>query len=522
MTSDDIINGDLYKKKKDGLSMKLPLTLLKLNQMKPLKNIHKNRKFERAKTLGNCVVKLAGDQKNSESYKELIKLFLLQNIQTLQELCEKEPRLCTQLKKLSPRETLDFLRALGLRANDHKRIITMLNKLQMNYLASSPAVLKEKKKLLQKIEYESGFMTCYKNSQQKETMQASYARVKDLEGLVNSMFEEFKEKQEELLEINGRHVVLLSGDKGGNAATKSNYMKFAFNIITKDKPQDFSSFAVYAMTTAPDNYENMKSFHSCYYEQIRNIMENKSPLGKDVICILGGDFNHLSMMLGHQGSMSTYPSMFTKVENTHLQQYHKINITIPHNHSNPECNADFRTKDELLEDYMEASANNPSEMRKRGKESHSIIGPPLLPLKFELEEHIAIPALHIVSGGFCYMEKKFITECSNLDQQTPVQQESLENIKLNMDRLQDELNNLFEKQTEYSSNWIDNKDNLDLLETGNINNKEPCDAQVCILKIHENILWIACDNPNHPVTGNSFLVILTKIYIYLHFFEGKD
>ena len=151
MTSDDIINGDLYKKKKDGLSMKLPLTLLKLNQMKPLKNIHKNRKFERAKTLGNCVVKLAGDQKNSESYKELIKLFLLQNIQTLQELCEKEPRLCTQLKKLSPRETLDFLRALGLRANDHKRIITLLNKLQMNYLASSPAVLKEKKSSFRKL-----------------------------------------------------------------------------------------------------------------------------------------------------------------------------------------------------------------------------------------------------------------------------------------------------------------------------------------------------------------------------------
>ena len=498
----DVLEGDLYKQNAIGRTIKLPRTFIKLGDKKPFEDINQTMKEKRTNTLIECYEKISGGKKNSKSYKQLMKFFLLHHIKTLQELCEEEPRLCIELKKLTPKETLDFLRALGLRVRDHKRIITMTNKLQKNFLSSLDAVQKEKKRLLQDFKVDKGFMTCYKNVQQKETMQASYARVLDLTGMIYAILEEFKDRQEELLEIKGKHVVLLSGDKGGNAATKSNYMKFAFNVIKKDKPQDFSTFTVYAMTTAPDNYENMKAFHSCYYQQIKNIMDNKSPLGKDIICIIGGDFNHLSMMLGHQGSMSTYPSMFTLVENQHLQQYHNVHSDIPHNHSNPDCCAGFRTKDGLNECVKEALANNPEEMRKKGKESESIIGPSLFPLKYELEEHVALPALHIVSGGFCYMEKKFFKDCSDIDQSTTEERESLENIKQDVDILKEKINDLYEQQRELSTNWIDNKDNLTLLDSGAVNLKEPCDAQVCILNNHKNVLWIACDNPNHPDTGN--------------------
>ncbi len=102
-------------------------------------------KEKRTNTLIECYEKISGGKKNSKSYKQLMKFFLLHHIKTLQELCEEEPRLCIELKKLTPKETLDFLRALGLRVRDHKRIITMTNKLQKNFLSSLDAVQKEKK-----------------------------------------------------------------------------------------------------------------------------------------------------------------------------------------------------------------------------------------------------------------------------------------------------------------------------------------------------------------------------------------
>ena len=74
-------------------------------------------------------------------------------------------------------------------------------------------------------------MVCFKNIQQNETIQASYSKMKDLLSMIYTQLEEFRGKEDELLKIDGKAVIMLTGDKGGNVQTGGNFMKFAYNIM---------------------------------------------------------------------------------------------------------------------------------------------------------------------------------------------------------------------------------------------------------------------------------------------------
>ncbi len=178
--------------------------------------------------------------------------------------------------------------------------------------------------------------------------------------------------------VNDKFVVTFGGDKGGSMESKANFTKFAFNIIKKENPQDFSSFGVYAMCNFPDFYENISIFHSYYTDQLKSLMSEISPLGKKILCILNGDFAHISAMMGHQGAMSKYPSIFTLTTQDHLQNYHKENPLEPHNNENPNCKFPFQDFSSFQLNYIKASTN--SEKRKTGKQNFNVIGPALFPL----------------------------------------------------------------------------------------------------------------------------------------------
>ena len=41
------------------------------------------------------------------------------------------------------------------------------------------------------------------------------------------------------------------------------------------------------MSNAPDNYENIKAIHQEFYSEIEELMNNTSPCGYQIHCILG-------------------------------------------------------------------------------------------------------------------------------------------------------------------------------------------------------------------------------------------
>ena len=76
----------------------------------------------------------------------------------------------------------------------------------------------------------------------------------------------------------------------------------------------------------------------------------------------GGDFSHMSIMCGHQGAGSTYPSLYTDIELNHLREYHVKHPNIPHNSLNPDCVSKFKTKGDLVENFIQSTSRNPEKM----------------------------------------------------------------------------------------------------------------------------------------------------------------
>ena len=105
--------------------------------------------------------------------------------------------------------------------------------------------------------------------------------------------------QDSIIEIDQKHAVLFTGDGGGFLGGK--YMKWGFVVLMKDNPQGLSHLSLYAMSDAPDNYENMAIVHDVYTEDIKKLQNATSPLDKGIYCLLGGDFNFQYDSMALQG-----------------------------------------------------------------------------------------------------------------------------------------------------------------------------------------------------------------------------
>ena len=241
---------------------------------------------------------MGGRKDDPEAYKEIFTAFLVKNKELALE-AYRDPRLTFQATKLSPKESLDLMISLGWTTRDYRRNISVLNSLGKNYLASTNSMRKVKSDAIEKQPFEKGSRLFFKDTKCDTTVECAYSQVPNIKTMVYSYLEEFRGSEESLVVIDDKYVVLFGGDKGGEM--KSNYTKFAFNIVKKDAPQDYGSFCIYAMYNGPDHYENMVLLHRRYHEQIMELMTEESSLGKKLLCVLNGDFSHCSSMLGHQG-----------------------------------------------------------------------------------------------------------------------------------------------------------------------------------------------------------------------------
>ena len=191
-----------------------------------------------------------------------------------------------------------------------------------------------------------------------------------------------------------------------------------------------------------------------------------------------GDLNHLSAMLGHQGSSSSFPSPWTKVTKEHL-----TNHSGAHNLKN--CEIELRTADELQNNYVENVAKNPDELRKGGKKCGSVIGETLFPLTLGIFTQVVPPFLHIFMGLFKYLEEQFMKEIEAIDKVTvdPKERESLIQSIDNENEKLTTCNNL-------SKEWIELKQISEKFASPTTPSVD-CKSLVCVGK---SCNYIACDS----------------------------
>ena len=208
--------------------------------------------------------------------------------------------------------------------------------------------------------------------------------------MVKNSLDEFQDREDELMTLNDKILVAFGGDKGG--VGDSAYMKWAYFIVTKNKPQDMANFTTYAMTKAPDFHENMRILHQSYTEDLITLQAEMF-LGRRIHTLLVGDLNHISGMIGHQGSSASYPSAFTNVTLEHMA-YHPF----PHNLES--CHVDDRDIATMKIDHALNCVKYPDEARRGGKYFNSIIGDSLFPIENTIIQQVVPSYLRLVTGLF--------------------------------------------------------------------------------------------------------------------------
>ena len=206
------------------------------------------------------------------------------------------------------------------------------------------------------------------------------------------------------------------------------------------------------------------------------------------------------MLLIHsnKGASSSYPSMYSLIDLEHLSNHHKLHPNEAHNLNNPNCVAEIRHFEDMNSELMESLANNPDKMRKEGKKSQSIIGPPIFPLTETSILKTVVPGyLHIVSGIFFKLESEYRRELSRLDQASEEHIVNLEILKDNIINLTQSETDLYKKKASLANEWMDCKDIITAFQSSDTNKNRPCDASTCRLTLTKNISWIECESGKH-------------------------
>ena len=112
--------------------------------------------------------------------------------------------------------------------------------------------------------------------------------------------------------------------------------------------------------------------------------------------VLVGDMEFLSMSLGHQGSAATYPILYDLTTSAHLRTAHLDGS--PHTPATEGCVFAHRSLESMLRDFNSnlMDTRNGRNRRKNGKYHHSMVDPPLVPIRTILD--VAAALLHILLG----------------------------------------------------------------------------------------------------------------------------
>lgn len=299
---------------------------------------------------------------------------------------------------------------------------------------------------------------------------------------------------------------MFTGDKGGSFDAKGLYMKWAYYVVTLDKPQDFSHFVVYAMMDAPDTADNMRSLHECYTKELEDLQTRKSPNGYYIHAVLSGDFMHNYNMLGLHGATAICPSIYSTIRKDHVA-YHEENPDIPHNIHNAACVFPDRTMEDLYENYIEISANNPRNPRAGGKEQESVIGPTLFPLKSGgLYQQVMLPIIHIYTGLFGKLIIAFFLDIRELDANSELESQTV-NTKEEIKIHEIEIEELYEKKIKIAEELIEVRDPINHLSSEEVYTIFPngyeCSAVQCKVNPEITAMWIDCSSPNHLANNTS-------------------
>ena len=305
--------------------------------------------------------------------------------------------------KLSKEEACAFLHSARLSTSLTRRLTTMfINLLGFTIFPSE----KERAEFEASVSatftdaaLETGQMSLYKSPKDKAPKLCSYARVRSIKDYMRLEVEEALDEEWED-EDNIRNLfgpkyrgllrVMVCGDKGGSST------KIAIQLGGGREP------LVIGMFQASDIHHNLQVFLGDWNVQLRDLRDNGLEIRRKdgslvtlpLELLLGGDMAFVCEICGHSGSSAKYPSLYRYVTRQHLQTGHRNGE--PHTATNPECQADFRTVEEMERDCLacqKASKNDPATMAKKAKYFNSIKGNLLIPILTIF--HIVPAFLHI-------------------------------------------------------------------------------------------------------------------------------
>eukprot|EP00112_Aurelia_sp_Birch-Aquarium-sp1_P018930 Seg4595.4 transcript_id=Seg4595.4/GoldUCD/mRNA.D3Y31 product="hypothetical protein" protein_id=Seg4595.4/GoldUCD/D3Y31 len=191
---------------------------------------------------------------------------------------------------------------------------------------------------------------------------------------------------------------------------------------------------------ALDIIENMWKVHDYYNAAIHEVQTMEID-GRKVRAFLGGDFNFIDDMLGHQGSAATFPISTDLVTLAHLRNHGGK----PHNPDH--CQIEVRTQEHYSRSYNEnlCDDRNNRNLRENGKFHYNVFEKMLFPLK-DLR-HVVPPILHILLGITLLIYNLLLEKCRSIDEEEfpDLQEKENDNVELEWEKKSLELSEQYQE-----------------------------------------------------------------------------
>ena len=107
--------------------------------------------------------------------------------------------------------------------------------------------------------------------------------------------------------------LVVGGDKGGTLT------KLNFSVMASGTTSSANNAKIFAKYEVADAYDSIRKVLHPFFGTIKNMQQTEFCLtGHKVKVLLNGDFENLGLLVGHQESGATYPSIKDGVERLHL------------------------------------------------------------------------------------------------------------------------------------------------------------------------------------------------------------
>ncbi|XP_023347131.1 uncharacterized protein LOC111715954, partial [Eurytemora carolleeae] len=420
--------------------------------------------------------------------------------------------------RVSEEEVLRMVHEAHLSYTSLWKIKSFLCRKNLDFLPSKARILKKKKQMEMRVPFEVGKMFFFSDTKCKDGKLGSFFRTSNL---VEHSFSHLAEYDEEdLAKIDGKPVLIISGDKGGSVQLKANTMKLHTSIMLKDNGQGAGQLSLYGVFEGQDHHENLARFHEPLNEAL-------CELQKTFKVGLQGDLAFTSAFQGHQGQAAWNCSLFSYSEKPHLLEGHKDGS--PHNVSNPACikSVTLRTVKEMEDDYQ-ANVLSKKGLRAEGMFHGSIIGKMIFkPVENILQ--VKCSQLHLFMGVASGLVDKFENNLEGLDrseefesqnkllekdlisEEIEKKQEQLKQLDLEHRRINEEvidLKNILLRRTERANN----EKHAKILSSIRVKRKRvQCSSDDCIITGWDDASFIKCSfcfNELHLLCEGTSSVIL--------------